>query len=201
LWLSGSDKEHEDGHHYGGTYQRVFRPWKYRRLRLLEIGVAGGCSLIAWRCYFPFARIVGCDIVDRERSGGGLHIHIADQSSAADLARINSEEGPFDIVIDDGSHINRHQIFSFEQLFPLLAPGGIYVIEDTQTSYWPDFGGASVDQQSRDTAMGYFTELARYLNYPELRGGEMGDHDMLARAKSVSSIYFEHNLMILRKRR
>jgi hypothetical protein len=204
LRLSGPDKEQKHGHHYGYTYQRLFWPWKYRRLRLLEIGVGGGNlvgrSLLAWRYYFPFARIVGCDIVDkRNLSGGGLHIHIVDQSSAADLARINSEEGPFNIIIDDGSHINRHQIFSFEQLFPRLAPGGIYVIEDTQTSYWPNFGGAPVDQQSRETAMGYFTELARYLNYPEFPAGQMGDSDMLASAKSVVSICFEHNLIILRK--
>ena len=42
-----------------------------------------------------------------------------------------------DIVIDDGSHLGRYQIASFEVLFPLIAIGGLYVIEDLHTSYWP----------------------------------------------------------------
>src|SRR4029077_14588682 len=71
LRLSGSDKEAEEGHHYGLTYEREFRPLKYRAIRLLEIGIggyeyiAGGESLCAWSSYFPFAKIVACDIIDK----------------------------------------------------------------------------------------------------------------------------------------
>ena len=48
-----------------------------------------------------------------------------------------------DIIIDDGSHLNRHVVKSFQVLFPLLADDGIYVAEDTQTAYWPGEGGSS----------------------------------------------------------
>ena len=54
------------------------------------------------------------------------------------LKSINSE---LDIIIDDGSHINEHVIRTFQYLFPKLKPGGIYVVEDTQTSYRQDYGG------------------------------------------------------------
>jgi hypothetical protein len=204
LRISGSDKE-SNVHQYGQTYGRLFRTLKYRPITLLEIGIGGyegwpgGASLNAWRSFFPFAKIVACDIVDkRAMNGGRIHIHVVDQSSADDLAVLSGKEGPFDVVIDDGSHINAHQIFSFENLFSQLKAGGLYIIEDTRTSYWPEYGGTTVDQQSRITAMGYFTELARYLNYPDFRN-EQGDPKMTGFSKSISSIYFEHNLIVITK--
>lgn len=200
LRISGSDKEQRGAHHYGPTYQRIFGPMKYRRLTLLEIGVAGGESLAAWRCYFPFGKIVGCDIEDkRQLAGRRVHIHVLDQSSATDLAKVASKEGPFDIIIDDGSHLNAHQIFSFKHLFPHLKEGGIYVIEDTQTSYWPEYGGKPVSQQTLSTAMGYFTELTKYLNYSEFRTDEEADAEMKGLARAIASIFFQHNLIVLHK--
>ena len=206
LRMSGSDKELPSRHHYGPTYHRIFCRMKYRHLTLLEIGIggydeyAGGESLAAWRCYFPFGKIVGCDIEDKRiLAGGRVRIHVLDQSSATDLARIALQEGPFDIIIDDGSHLNTHQIFSFKNLFAQVKEGGIYVIEDTQTSYWAEYGGKPVNQQTLSTAMGYFTELAKYLNYPEFRTEEGADAEMISLAKTIASIYFEHTLIILHK--
>jgi hypothetical protein len=47
--------------------------------------------------------------------------------------------------------------------------------------------------------MGYFTELAKYLNWTEFRTKE-GDADMINLAKTITSIYFEHNLIIVTAR-
>jgi Methyltransferase domain len=206
LRVSGSDKENPGGHHYGSTYHQIFRGMKYRRLTLLEIGIGGndrylgGESLGAWRCYFPFGNIIGCDIEDkRQLAGGRVRVHVIDQSSASDLSRLASQEGPFDIIIGDGSHVNAHQIFSFKNLFAHLKDRGIYVVEDTQTSYWPEFGGKPVNQQTLTTTMGYFTELAKYLNYPEFRTEGDVDADMINLAKTIRSISFEHNLIIVHK--
>lgn len=50
--------------------------------------------------------------------------------------------GGVDVVLDDGSHVAGHQRVSFETLFPLLNAGGLYIIEDMHTSYWPgSYGG------------------------------------------------------------
>src|SRR5690606_32935288 len=49
--------------------------------------------------------------------------------------------GPFDLVIDDGSHKNAHMLKSLEMIFPHLKPGGLYVVEDIHTSYWDSYGG------------------------------------------------------------
>lgn len=64
------------------------------------------------------------------------HMHTGDQSSAADLARVVAEAGGpgFDVIIDDGSHFNEHQIATAKQLIKTVAPGGVYVIEDIQSS-------------------------------------------------------------------
>lgn len=58
-------------HGYLTEYHRAFSPIRYRRKRVLEIGVGGGAdpelgggSLRLWRDYFPFSRVVGLDIHD-----------------------------------------------------------------------------------------------------------------------------------------
>lgn len=208
LRLSGSDKEQPGRHRYGRTYHRLFRPLKYRRIRLPEIGIggydrmAGGESLASWSCFFPFADVNGADIVDKTNlRRGRIRIHMVDQSSELDLRRLAADCGPFDIVIDDGSHINAHQILTFQQLFRHVKHGGIYVIEDVQTSYWQgEYGGTPVNSPNFDqTCVGYFCELAKYINYPEFRALGGVDASLLAFVRELSSIEFQHNLIILRK--
>ena len=56
-----------------------------------------------------------------------------DQGDAATLRRIVADEfggEPLDLVIDDASHLLDPTRSSFNVLFPLLRPGGVYVIED-----------------------------------------------------------------------
>ena len=65
-----------------------------------------------------------------------VNVHIGDQGNKEDLLKIvraSSKQG-FDIIIDDGSHMNHHQIFSFTRLIPYLIPRGFYVIEDIHSS-------------------------------------------------------------------
>jgi hypothetical protein len=37
---------------------------------------------------------------------------------------------PFDIIVEDGSHASHHQQIALATLFPFVAPGGLYIIED-----------------------------------------------------------------------
>jgi hypothetical protein len=213
LKWANSDKELPGHHSYGRTYDRLFRHLKYRPIRLLEIGIGGyesslgGRSLLAWRAYFPFARIVAFDIEPKPGlAGGRVTIYQADQTSMPDLNRIAAKEGPFDIVIDDGSHLNAHQIFTFHALFPAVRPGGLYIVEDVQTSYWPgriggiNWDGATVDSPAFDgTACGYFANLTKYLNHAEFIPGQVLDERMLGVAKEIANIQFEHNLIVVTK--
>jgi len=140
-------------HWYAQHYEVHFAPLRRRRLNILEIGVggfddpeAGGASLRMWRTYFPRSQIFGIDIQDKR-------IHDEDRittfkGSQADeefLSDVVNRIGEIHIVIDDGSHRNEHVLRTFEFLFPRLHQQGIYVVEDTQTSYWSHMGGSSAD--------------------------------------------------------
>jgi hypothetical protein len=63
-----------------------------------------------------------------------------DQANKARLRTIveTEFEGPPDLVIDDASHLYWLTRASFEALFPLLMPGGLYIIEDWAWDHWPD---------------------------------------------------------------
>lgn len=104
---------------------------------ILEIGIEKNHSLKMWLKYFPHALIYGLDIgveLDEER----VRVFKADQSSHADLVSVlNMINKPVHFIIDDGSHIPEHQISTFNFFFRyLLEPGGIYIVEDIETSYW-----------------------------------------------------------------
>lgn len=133
-------------HHYLPAYDRYFAAFRAARapVRLLEIGVFLGGSIELWRSYFgPSARIFGVDVDPNcaQFDGESGSIRIGSQDDAAFLTRVVGEMGGLDIVIDDGSHRAAHQRASFDVLYPLLADGGLYVVEDLHTSYWDEFEG------------------------------------------------------------
>jgi len=107
------------------------------KLTILEIGVLHGSSLKTWEEYFTNAKIIGADIMPSSRiyEGWRIVIEIMDQSNVEDLVRVALKHGPFDIIIDDGSHQWEHQKTSLRTLFPFLRDGGIYVVEDLHTNY------------------------------------------------------------------
>jgi demethylmacrocin O-methyltransferase len=187
-------------HHYTEHYSKHFRKLRFKRIRLFEIGAggyhypgAGGNSLRMWKRYFPFGRIFSLDIYDKsfldERR---IKIFQGNQNDEIVLNEIIDLIGEPDIIIDDGSHINADVINTFKILFPRLKTGGIYVIEDTETSYWPDYGGDSDNLSNRDTTMNFFKSITDCLNHQEIiRKGYIPSHF----DKSIYSIQFYHNLI------
>jgi len=131
----GTDKA-SDRNKYLSFYAQFLEPIRYQPVRVMEIGVLGGASIRMWRDYFPNGSVIGVDIDPQARRHAGerITIEIANQSDERDLMRI-AALGPFDLVIDDGSHVWAHQIATFQRLVQSLAPGGFYVLEDLDTSY------------------------------------------------------------------
>lgn len=130
--------------HYFPVYERHFGPFVNRSVRVLEIGCGDGGSLQMWKRYFgPHAQVVGIDIEPRcrEFEEDQIAVRIGSQDDGAFLARVVDEFGPFDVVIDDGSHVQAHVAASFAQLYAGLSKNGVYLVEDLHTAYWPDFGG------------------------------------------------------------
>ncbi len=127
--------------HYFDVYHRALERYRGTSPRVLEIGVYRGGGLALWRSYFgPGAVVVGVD-VDPAASEFGLGsvVVIGDQADPTFLEALERDHGPFDIVIDDGGHTMNQQITSVETLFPRLSMGGTYIVEDTHTSYWPEY--------------------------------------------------------------
>jgi hypothetical protein len=130
--------------HYFPIYTRHFAPYRGRPVRILEIGIYRGGSLDMWRWYFgEQVTLVGIDIDEDARAASDPRhvVEIGDQTDADFLRRVAQEHGPFDIIIDDGGHEMQQQIVTAETLFPLLADGGVFLVEDCHTSYWDSYQG------------------------------------------------------------
>lgn len=130
--------------HYLEVYDRFLSRLRGRPARLLEIGILHGGSLQLWREYLgPQAVIHGLDINPRVAGidDPDLTVHVGSQSDTTRLDAILRQMGGADVIIDDGGHRSRHQIASFEHLFPQLSDGGIYICEDIHSSYWRYYSG------------------------------------------------------------
>lgn len=134
-------------HNYTPTYFSYFEKMRNEPLKILEIGVHKGSSLMMWQDFFVSSSIYGIDKGDTSfLNKDRIKTFKGDQTNTDFLLKVHKEVGPFDIIIDDGSHIVDHQITTFQFLFECLTHGGIYVIEDTSTSYWDEFINKSKPQ-------------------------------------------------------
>jgi hypothetical protein len=135
------DTDKADHTHYLRNYEENFSSLVDKNVRLLELGVRTGGSLLLWRDYFPRGLIVGLDInsVRIEDETGRIRTYQGAQEDTGLLDRIAAEAAPdgFDIIIDDCSHIGVLSRVSFWHLFDnYLKSGGLYIIEDWGTGYW-----------------------------------------------------------------
>lgn len=133
---------------YLDRYDEILPSLRSTPGNVLEIGVLFGGSLRLWRDYFSGStKIVGIDIdparKESEAPQEGIHVEIGSQADAGFLKDVCAKYGPFKFILDDGSHFLTHMLKSFSELWPSLAPGGIYAMEDLRLSYhnvdenWP----------------------------------------------------------------
>jgi hypothetical protein len=202
--LFGSDKWGRLNEHTS-HYERHLRPWRDLPLKILEIGIGGyqdpqygGASLRMWKRYFHRALVCGMDIVDKSSvAEQRIEVVQGDQADERFLTDLSERSGPFDLIIDDGSHYCADVLASFAVLFPLLRMGGIYVVEDTATSYWPGYGGSTDDKSDVTTTMGFFKSLVDGLNY--LQFDPPGVHSPTDTDEQIGCLNFYHNLVIAEK--
>ena len=117
---------------------------------VFEIGLWDGGSIALWHEILQPTTHVGVDIADRrtpyfdayaaapERQGRIHAYWDVDQSDKARLSAIAERhfDDPLDLVLDDGSHLYQSTKAALETLFPLLRPGGLYIIEDWAWGHW-----------------------------------------------------------------
>jgi len=200
--LCGTDKY--GAHDYTPIYEELMSRFRGKPVCLLEIGVGGyqgglgGDSLLMWAAYFPKGMLYGMDIYDKTAlSRGRIKVLQCSQTDRPRLVEIGQAYGPFDFIIDDGSHHNSHQIESFKILWPFVKDHGIYIIEDVQTSYWPAFGGGHIGSGDyANSCMSYFKGLVDSVNCPEFLepAGPRSPLD-----PTIGRIAFHHNLVVVTK--
>ena len=148
-------------HSYSDVYERIFSDREGPK-KVLEIGIgmieAGqmsgviplgyktGNSLRAWKEYFRNAVIYGIDIHNANIQEERIKVFMLDQTNCKDLAYLTGKLGEnIDIIIDDGSHLPEHQVYTFMSLeSSLREDGGIYVIEDIDPDYKEQFANLSI---------------------------------------------------------
>jgi hypothetical protein len=158
-----TDKSSEN-HNYCVKYEKYLPFNRFDKLKILEIGVLYGNSLKTWKDYFYNSKIIGIDIDSNCTNyiEDRIDIEIGSQTDKDFLELISNKYGPFDLIVDDGSHINSDVIFSFENLFSNLKSQGVYVIEDCTTSYWDEYGGGYLKTSG---SVEYFKKLSDDINF------------------------------------
>jgi 23S rRNA U2552 (ribose-2'-O)-methylase RlmE/FtsJ len=181
--------------HYLPAYERHLARFVNQPVTLLEIGCGQGGSLQLWKKYLgPFARIVGVDIVPAcaRFAEAQIEVRIGDQSDPEFLHAVIEEFGPFDVVIDDGSHLMSHTLTSFDTLYEHTT--GVYAVEDLHTAYWEDFEGGL---RRRGTFIEHFKHLVDEL-HAEYTHGALSP---TAFTESTLSMHVYESLIVFEKGR
>ncbi len=133
--LKGTDKSSRD-HNYLNKYEFFLAKWKNKEIVLLELGVLNGASIDMWSEYFVNGKIYGVDIDKRclEYAGGNKEIIIQDLGWEESLEKLGEKLLP-DILIDDASHYWSDQIKAIWHLLPKMKNGGVFIMEDLNTSH------------------------------------------------------------------
>lgn len=213
----GTDKGPKS-HHYTKWYHQYFNSYRSRTFNLLELGWGGhedpeqgGASARMWRDYFPNANVVVMDIEEKELTERDKGIHfVRGSQDDTELAKSLEEQfGPFDIIIDDASHLSSLTIKSFELYYPYLNPGGIYVVEDTHMAYhehW--YGKHEANMNPRKptstgapTIMQFLETMADEVNCRDREGNGL---DLFPKEYSkgfnLEWVHFYFNICFMRKR-
>jgi hypothetical protein len=134
---------------YAAIYEMLFWHQRRRITEVLEIGVGtmipGVCSsmvnwalpgyrpggsLRAWRDWFPNAHVTGLDVQsDTQFSEPRIGTYLCDSQNSAEVVACLGES-KFHLIIDDADHSVWGQLSTCENIYPYLASGGYYVIED-----------------------------------------------------------------------
>ena len=184
-------------------YEMFLRGFRDQPVKLLEIGIggdwnnpsSGGGSLRMWREYFQRGQIYAVDVFDKSpHNADRIHVRQGSQDDANFLRSVAAEMAEIDIIIDDGSHFSSHVIKSFETLFPYLKSGGIYIVEDIATSYWPERDG-SLDVNDPATSMNYFKRAADGAQWVHSRGVVQ----CTPITQFLEFVHFGNNFIVMRK--
>jgi capsular polysaccharide biosynthesis protein len=143
LGLKYATDKASSGHNYLVKYEEFLKSFRHDEFNLIEIGGLAGASLLMWREYFPKARIICLDLDENVRRHATDHItvEIGNSGNPKFLQSIMEKYGSARVILDDGSHRWDHMRIAFRNLYKMVEPGGIYIVEDLHTNYEGRYAG------------------------------------------------------------
>jgi hypothetical protein len=143
IWNQPRKLKSDKWEHYFDIYDHCLSRFYDKKISFLEIGIQNGGSIeVAQKLFDPKSSLSGLDIDPRCSDINNIlkdvKIYIGSQVDEQVLKKIAADHNnKFNVIIDDGSHIQSHMIFTFTRMFQFINDGGIYLIEDTHTNYSP----------------------------------------------------------------
>jgi hypothetical protein len=209
------DTDKTTHHGYHRFYHRYLKHLQLvDNMSMIEIGIHKYKSLNMWLEYFPKAFIYGLDI-NCSGDGNRYMIYKCDQSDIKALEGLHQyiiEKGSqIHFINDDGSHVPEHMIITFNYMFThVLLPGGTYIIEDIETSYWKNttLYGHTIQcgYGKKNSVVEIFKKLVDDINREFLSPADRETQkqsvpEIQEITKSmISSITFGHNCIIIMKK-
>ena len=198
---------------YLSAYENLFSSFRLDPVNILEIGVLKGGHLEVLSRYFPNAKnIIGCDIDPQCGSfvygDNRIKVIVGNAYTDQTAQKISAIAPELNIVIEDGTHVQRDVVYAFAKYFPSLADGGLFLVEDLHTSYWQSYGGGLFHPFS---AYAFFRRLTDVINAEHWNNGLSVEDFMKAQSAyfgiefppelilSVHSITFQNSICAIRK--
>jgi hypothetical protein len=210
LIASGSDKYEK--HHYERYYEPWLAPYRNKAgVKLLEIGAQDGKSLKLWSDYLTKPQMI-MGLAYGDQSGGveerlaglpAVSVFRGDQSKPKTMEYLQNK-GPWDIIIDDGSHFPAHMVYSFFSLWKSIKPGGIFIIEDLETNYWKSgseiygyqLNGTGIEAGPDANAVVKFMQFVHVINKRQIGARNLS---IMPGDEEICSIEFGMNLVAFKK--
>jgi predicted O-methyltransferase YrrM len=130
-------------HPYTLFYDGLFKNKKEEHLKIAELGILDGASLLMWNEYFKNAEIYGFDISDElinkfKQNFNNQQIKLSNINVTNKESIVNAFGNLnilYDIIIEDTTHQFEDQIRVIENTYLNLKPGGMLIIENIFKSY------------------------------------------------------------------
>lgn len=174
-------------HGYIPFYEQFFRDRDFKSIA--EIGVFNGNSIRWLLERFPNSKILAGDILPVQNNWlqtSRVNYVQMDQGQIAEVENFFNN-GTFDLIIDDGSHVPKHQVDSLVKGWNNLEAGGIYILEDIHTNLGHNYGTA----MSALLAIDHCLRAGLPLNFEKIsENNYISSTDLAMIAGSIKSINF-----------
>ena len=189
---------------YFDVYERHFGKWVGRKPVVVEVGICRGGSAEMWQKYFgEGATIIGIDVdpnafKPEHQTPGCIQVN-GNQGDPAFWEEFLKDYPQIDVFIDDGGHHQFQQIETLKAVWPHITQGGVFLTEDTHTSYWTEYSGGGLN--SPHSFLQYAKRVSDTVNVDHWRGLDRHpDNIMLAdHYKDLYSMSFYDSIVVFEK--